>query len=190
MQDFSILLNILLFVVIGFALHKFAQSLIDRLYDKELLPESLLIPIKGILKWLLLVFIFLLILQQIGIPISRVVAALASVLVLIAIGFIAFWSILTNILSSFLLVIFAPFRVGDTVEIREPDKEKGTIGKVTDLNIFYTTLVDTRESELGKTRIRIPNSLFFQRIIICHEGDNTQSLKHGHKSNKSKNDPD
>lgn len=185
MEDFSILLNIFLIIAIGFASHKFVKSMIDRLYDKELLPESLLIPFKGILKWLLLVFIFLLILQQIGIPISRVVAALASVLVLIAIGFIAFWSVLTNILSSFLLVIFAPFRIGDTVEIREPDKEKGTIGKVIDLNIFYTTLIDTTDSDPGKTRIRIPNSLFFQRIIICHEGDNTQSLKHGHKSNKS-----
>lgn len=190
MEDFNILINILLIIAIGFALHKFAQSLIDRLYDKELLPDSLLFPIKGIFKWLLLVFIFLLILQQIGIPISRVVAALASVLVLIAIGFIAFWSVLTNILSSFLLVIFAPFRIGDTVEIREPDKEKGTIGKVTDLNIFYTTLVDTTENDSGKIRIRIPNSLFFQRIIICHEGDNTQSLKHGHKGNASKSDSD
>lgn len=184
MEYILLSLKVILIIAIGISVHLLLQRLANRLHQKELLPPSLLLPIKGIMKWVMVIFIFLLVLQQLGISISRVAAALTAVLVLVAVGFVAFWSILTNILSSFLLVMFPPFRIGDTVEIREPDKEKGTIGKVIDLNIFYTTLVDSSASTGDPAKIRVPNSLFFQRIIICHAGKDTKSLK------KAINEPD
>jgi len=153
------------------------QKIIKRLHQKQLLPHSLYLPVRGIVKWLLVIFIVILVLQQMDISISRVVGALSAVLVLVAVGFVAFWSILTYILSAFFLIMFQPFRIGDIIELREPDKEKGTIGKVIGLTIFYTTLQDTSEGSPDGALIRIPNSLFFQRVLICHAGKETKSLK-------------
>ena len=177
MDYFIVTVKVLLVIALGIGLHYFLQAVIRRLHRRQLLPHSLYRPVMGIVKWLLLIFILILALQQMGISISRVVGALSAVLVLVAVGFVAFWSILTNILSAFFLIMFQPFRIGDIIELREPDKEKGTSGKVVDLNIFYTTMEEITDDEEEKALIRVPNSLFFQRIIICHAGKNTRSLK-------------
>lgn len=184
MEYIFLSLKVILIIAIGIGVHLLLQRLANRLHQRQILPHSLLLPVKGFMKWILVIFVFLLVLQQLGISISRVVGALSAVLVLVAVGFVAFWSILTNILSTFLLVTFSPFRIGDTIEIRDPEKEKGTIGKVADLNIFFTTLIDTSSETDDSAKIRVPNSLFFQRIVICHAGKDTKSLK------KAINEPD
>lgn len=83
-----------------------------------------------------------------------------AALSLIAIGFVAMWSILSHMLASVLIVIFRPFEVGDRVEILGDDE---IIGEVTDLNPVYTTL---RAADGGT--LQVPNNVFFQKALKRH----------------------
>ncbi len=84
-------------------------------------------------------------------------ALMGGVLALIAIGFFAVWSTLSNVLCSLFLLTVRPFHMGDEVELL-PDPVRG---RVTDLNLFFTTLA-TEDGRL----VQIPNNLFFQRVAI------------------------
>ncbi len=81
---------------------------------------------------------------------------LVTVLGLVAIGFVAVWSILSNILATFVILIFRPFDMGEQIEI-EPDNIKG---RVIDINFMYTTL----RNEEGR-KIAVPNNMFAQKYI-------------------------
>jgi small-conductance mechanosensitive channel len=88
-------------------------------------------------------------------------AMLATVLGLVAIGFVAVWSVLSNISCTLIILIFRPFEVGDEIEFPgEP-----TLGKVIDLNFVYTTLLASDGS-----LFQIPNNLFLQKIIRRRRG--------------------
>ena len=84
-------------------------------------------------------------------------ALMGGVLALIAIGFFAVWSTLSNVLCSLFLLTVRPFHMGDEVELL-PDPVRG---RVIDLNLFFTTLA-TDDGRL----VQIPNNLFFQRVAV------------------------
>lgn len=82
---------------------------------------------------------------------------LGAVAALIAVGFVAVWSVLSNISCTVLILFFRPFEIGDELEFTDPS---GLKGKVVNLNFAYTTLRDA-EGRL----VQVPNNLFFQRIV-------------------------
>lgn len=84
-------------------------------------------------------------------------AMLGTVAALVAVGFVAVWSVLSNLSCTVLILFFRPFEVGDELEFTDPANLRG---RVINLNFAYTTLKDD-EGRL----IQIPNNLFFQRII-------------------------
>ena len=132
-----------------------------------------------ICRWTIVVVTALLVVNQIGISVHALWASLSAVLVLVAVGFIAFWSILSNVSSALLLVIFSPFQIGDEIEILEPttlDPAKpGIRGRVVDISFLYTTLAEGGD---GSVLIRLPNNMFFQKGIRCRKGRKTESLQH------------
>lgn len=173
--------RIVLIAAAGYAIYRLLNFVIDRLRDNQYLSRHYAILAGGGARWGILIITVLMILQELGIEASYILAAASTVLVLIAVGFVALWSVLSNILCSFLLLLFPPFRFGDVIELKDPDKEKGIKGTVSGLNMFYTCLEPVDESgdeQLAGTQlIRVPNTLFFQRIIIGHAGTDTQDLK-------------
>ncbi|MDD5261935.1 MAG: mechanosensitive ion channel [Methylacidiphilales bacterium] len=96
------------------------------------------------------------------------VVVLSSVLALIGVAFVAFWSVLSSVTCTFLLILFRPFKMGDHVEI----KGEGAEGEVCDLNLLFTTLraADDR-------LIQVPNNLFFQKVIVRRKGTAGKSLE-------------
>ena len=80
-------------------------------------------------------------------------------------------------LCALFLVIFAPFRIGDRVEIVElvlnDGTKRGIRGTVTGIDLIYTTLIDDDEPA---SSVRIPNNLLFQRAIRTIHGQQTRSL--------------
>ena len=88
---------------------------------------------------------------------------------LIAIGFVAVWSVLSNIACSLMLVIFKPFRIGDTIEIVETAAGPNVAGRVTDLTLMYVVL---REEQADGTvqMVQVPNNLFFQKLVRRRAG--------------------
>lgn len=131
-----------------------------------------------IVKWFLIVVIVLLSLGYFGVSVGTLWAALSGVLALIALGFVAVWSVLSNTLCSILLIIFPPFRIGDTIEIQEPSNDFHVRGKVTSINMLMTVLeCEDDSAPEGKCFLRVPNNIFFQKYIRCIPGKNTQSLQ-------------
>jgi len=115
---------------------------------------------KGVVRWLLIALLGLVALLALGFDLEGLWSTLAGTLSLVAIGFVAMWSILSHMLASILIVIFRPFEVGDRVAVVGDDP---VVGDVVDLNPVYTTL----RTEDGGT-LQVPNNLFFQKAVKRH----------------------
>lgn len=115
---------------------------------------------KGVARWLAIGVFGVAALQVLGFDLNRLWSTVVHLLSLVAIGFVATWSILSHMPASILIVIFRPFEVGDRVRIIGDDL---VLGEVTDLNPMYTTL----RAEDGGT-LQVPNNLFFQKALKRH----------------------
>jgi small-conductance mechanosensitive channel len=147
------------------------------LAQRDDVPQPLMQFLRVFLRWGVLVIIVLLCLQQVGLRIAALWAGLLSVMALIAIGFIAAWSVLSNILCSILLIVFDLFRLGDEIEIIEATGGKGLRGTVVDLNILYTSIQETHDEEASDAITHVPNNLFFQKTTRRWRGKNTRRLE-------------
>ena len=125
----------------------------------KLVPRRLGLP-KGVARWLVIGGLSFAALLAVGIDLQGLWSTLMAAFSLIAIGFVAMWSILSHMLASVLIVIFRPFEVGDRVEILGDDE---ILGEVTDLNPVYTTL---RAADGGT--LQVPNNVFFQKALKRH----------------------
>jgi hypothetical protein len=106
---------------------------------------------------------------QVGISNQRVHCVLGHGARLVAIGFVAVWSVLSNFLCTLVLVIMKPFSVGDEIELPAANVR----GRVADMSMIFTTL----ESAPGET-VMVPNSTFFQNIFKRRIGAATFELGH------------
>jgi small-conductance mechanosensitive channel len=98
----------------------------------------------------------LLVLNLWGISVSGVWTLLASAIAVIGVGFLAVWTMVSNVTASFFISLWRPFRLGQTVEIL-PEALKG---RVIDRNLMFTVLRD----EDGNL-LQVPNNLFFQKMF-------------------------
>ena len=147
----------------------------ELLVSKQIVSPTIALLICNIFNWILSVLFFLLILQQFGLSITNILAVVSTVIAMIAIGFVAVWSVLSNILCTLMLLIFQPFRIGDEVEIVDPAMTSGLGGVVRNINILFTTLRTTDEEDVSD--IQIPNNLFFQKLVRRKIGKKTFSLE-------------
>lgn len=132
------------------------------------LPRLALAPVRLTLRYAILVVAAGLVLGRWGFQLDTLIAVLGTILGLVAIGFVAVWSVLSNLLCAFMMVLFKPFAVGDEIELTGGD---GVKGKVIDLSLIFTTL------SIGKdATVLVPNNLFFQRVIKRHAGTVTVGL--------------
>ena len=164
----AILLATLLFLA---CLRKILKNLAVRHYLSPPFVTSLYTGV----KWLTLSAAIVLILQQAGIKVDSLWTILSAALAMVAIGFVAVWSVLSNLLCTVMLVIFQPFRVGDEIEVIDPAMTTGLAGRVRNINLVYTRL-HTSGAETGDTTLFIPNNIFFQKIIRTKKGGRSYSL--------------
>lgn len=132
------------------------------------LPRLTLTPVRLAIRYAILALTALLILSRWGFQINGILAVIGTVLGLVAIGFVAMWSVLSNFLCTLVLVILKPFYVGDEIELPTANVR----GKVVDLSLVFTTL----ESGPGET-VLVPNNMFFQLIFKRRLGVNARDLE-------------
>ncbi len=121
-------------------------------------------PLQVLIRWVGILIVLAVCLDRFHISLG---AYIASILGLVAIGFVAVWSILSNISCTVLLILLKPFQIDDQIEFAgEP-----VSGRVVDLNFVYTTLLNDE----GQS-VLIPNNLFFQRVIKKRAGRGGLSL--------------
>jgi small-conductance mechanosensitive channel len=175
MSDYPAVLQKLLvavppfFAVIGGAL--LMNLLLGRglqlIAHKAAFDLSALTPVYKLGRWLINGGALVLLLGVLGFNLGGIWAMMATVVGMVAIGFVAVWSVLSNALCTLIILICRPFEVGDEIALAgEPVQ-----GKVADLNLIYTTL---REPEGGL--IQIPNNLFLQKVVKRRRGTASVSL--------------
>ncbi|HTO02091.1 MAG TPA: mechanosensitive ion channel family protein [Opitutus sp.] len=118
--------------------------------------EHEVLPFRRAIKWVITIAALVFVLGAFGLNVGGVWGILSTVLAMVAIGFVAVWSVLSNTLCTLIIMIFRPFAVGDEIEFPKDDVK----GRVIDLNIFYTTL-DAGDGTL----MQVPNNLFFQKVL-------------------------
>jgi small-conductance mechanosensitive channel len=91
-----------------------------------------------------------------GVNLAGLWTVLISGAAVIGVGFLAVWTMVSNITASLFLTIWRPFHLGATIELL-PENLKG---RVIDRNMMFTAVRDEAGSIL-----QIPNNLFFQKVF-------------------------
>lgn len=113
------------------------------------------VPIRGTVNTVFVILFLLVILRIWGVSFENLWAALAGMIALIAIGFFAVWSILSNLLAGVLLILRRKVKPGDEIVIM-PEKIKG---KVVETGLLFLHLQD------GQYDVFVPNNMIFQKFV-------------------------
>ena len=158
-------LNII-FALLIFIIGKFLVSVITNLAKKlmgKANVDSILINFIGsIIKSLLLLFVVIASLNQLGVDTTSLIALIGAAG--LAIG-LALQGSLQNLASGVMLIVFRPFKDGDFVEAG------GTMGIVEEIGIF-TTMMRTGDNK----EVIVPNGQIFSGIITNYSKRDTRRV--------------
>ncbi len=164
--------------IVVLLLKRLTWKLLKRIERQLSVPHETSLTVARAVTALLWVIAFMLILNVWGVSVGGLWALLVSAAAVIGVGFLAFWTLISNITASFFITVWRPFRLGHTVELL-PENLKG---RVIDSNMMFTVL----REEAGSV-LQIPNNLFFQKIFrvtgssepshfeLLENGDRTKS---------------
>lgn len=138
----KLILAIVVFIV-GTIVIKAIKKGLNKLDKISKLDKTVQSFVKNLISALLYVVLVIAVIEILGIPMTSVVAVLASCG--LAVG-LALQGALTNLAGGLMILIFKPFRVGEYVDAA------GASGVVQDISIFYTTLLT-----LDNKRVTVPN---------------------------------
>lgn len=157
-------LQILLIILAAWLLQHLLRRLVRRAGAHYQLPADMLMLFNGVLRWAILLSTTLLVLERMGVSATVLWTAFTSFATVGAVAFFAAWSVLSNLFCALLIFAVGPFRVGDVIEVLDTADKEGARGRVTDINLLYTTLEDIAPGTAG-TLLQIPNTLVFQRMV-------------------------
>ena len=156
--------QILLIIGAAWLLNRLVRRLIARAGRHYGLPPELLVPLRGVFRWILIAATVPLVLERLGVSATVLWTAFTGFATVGAVAFFAAWSVLSNIFCTLLIFTTRPFRLHDYIEVLENGEKPGLKGRVIDVNLIYTTLQETGEGHEG-TVLQLPNNLFFQRTV-------------------------
>jgi small-conductance mechanosensitive channel len=164
-RSFTPVIRLVLIIAAAWILRKVTIKLINRLNLRPEVPAELVIGLRRTTTFIITAAAVLMILEGLGFSATVLWTAFTGFAAVAAVAFFAAWSVLSNIFCTFLILMARPFRLHDQIELLESGDKPGLKGQVTDVNLIYTTLRETTpEGEPGSV-LRIPNSLFFQRVL-------------------------
>jgi small conductance mechanosensitive channel len=141
----------LLIFVIGRKVVDAIVGVAQKVMRRQEMDEILVRFISSIIKWLLLLFVIIAALSQLGVDTTSLIALLGAAG--LAVG-LALQSSLSNFAAGVMLIIFRPFTKGDFVEAG------GATGVVEAISIFTTKLTTPDNKE-----VIVPNSSVFSNNI-------------------------
>ncbi|MDT0689316.1 mechanosensitive ion channel [Salegentibacter sp. F188] len=137
------LLAAIFMLVVGLWIIRFIITYIRKLADTRDYDPALENFIVNLLNWGLKILLFVVVISQLGIETTSLVAAIGAAG--LAIG-LALQGSLSNFAGGVLIIMLKPFKIGDWIEAQ------GVSGSVVEISLFYTKL-DT----FGNQRVVIPN---------------------------------
>ncbi len=142
-------------------LHRFIQ----RLGKDKHLPLEFVVGGRRLTSIVLFSAMLLLVLDRLGVSGTVLWTALTGFTAVAAVAFFAAWSVLSNVFCALLIFTTRPFGLHDRVELLENGDKPGLGGEVMDINLIYTTIREDTTDGQEPTYLRVPNSLFFQRMV-------------------------
>jgi small-conductance mechanosensitive channel len=156
-------LQILLILIAGYVAQRLVGRFFTRLGERYPLPPELLLPLRGGLRWFIMGSAFVIVLGRLGVSATVLWTALSGFVAVAAVAFFAMWSVLSNLLCAVLIYTIGPFRIGDVVELVDTLDKPGVKGRVLEINLMFTTLIEPPEA--GGALVQVPNSQFFQKSV-------------------------
>lgn len=144
-----------LILVVAVALYLLASHGLSLLGRRSRLPVATVATLRILTRWGFVLLTGAALLQSWDV-LQSVWAAVTAVIALVAIGFVAVWSVLSNVLCSFILLGARPFRIGERISF----VGEQVSGRVESVTLLYTTL----RCEDG-AQLLIPNNQFLQKSI-------------------------
>ncbi|MFU7151171.1 mechanosensitive ion channel domain-containing protein [Pseudomonas aeruginosa] len=163
-------LQILLILLVAWLLQRLVRRTVTRIGERYPVPPELLLPLRGGLRWLIMVSALIMVLERLGVSAEVLWTALTGFAAVAAVAFFAIWSVLSNLFCALLIFTVGPFRIGDRVELIDSADKPGVTGRVVAINLLYTTLEETLEDGSPGPLLQVPNSLFFQKAVCRWRG--------------------
>ena len=101
-----------------------------------------------------------------GVHVSGLYVFVTSFFAMVAIGFFAVWSVLSNITSSILIFFLFPYKIGDHIQVIGDDIN----GTITDITLFHL-IVESVDTGI----VTIPNNVVIQKSIRILPKDTSNS---------------
>ena len=157
----------ILVLVVGAIIIKLLSKAVKKALSKTKLDAMVQTVIRKVVKILLAVILVIGIVEILGVPMTSVVALMASGG--LAIG-LALQGALSNFAGGIMIFLFHPFKVGDYIE------STGAEGFVQDISIFYTTL-----KTLDNKKVFVPNGDIMNANITNFTAENIRRIDQSYK---------
>jgi len=141
---------------LSYLLKRPLQNWLRRVASRLRLPYETVLTTTRVLIGLLWVVVATLVLEIWGISVGGLWTLVVSAATIVGVGFLATWTMVSNITASFFIAFWRPFHLGDNVEML-PENLKG---RVIDSNLMFVVV----REDAGAV-IQIPNNLFFQKMF-------------------------
>lgn len=148
------LISAFIILFVGLYVIRLINRLVKKIMVKRDLDVTLSEFLSSSLLWAMRLLLFVTFISKLGIETSSFVAILGAAG--LAIG-LSLQGSLSNFAGGVLIILFKPFRVGDTIEFQN------AIGTVIDIQIFTTKLLNANNQN-----IYIPNGILSNGIITNH----------------------
>jgi len=162
--------QILLILFAAWVLQRVLRRIVRRASVHYQLPDELLVPINGLVRWLIIASALLLVLERLGVSATVLWTAFTGFATVGAVAFFAAWSVLSNLFCTLLIFTVRPYRIGEYIEVLDTAEKPGAKGRVVDINLLYTTLEDHGTAPGSMAWLQIPNALIFQRVVRRFQG--------------------
>ncbi|GAM60443.1 small-conductance mechanosensitive channel [Vibrio ishigakensis] len=172
-KEHHLVLAVLFFIVYR-VLRRFTSSTINVLAKHKSVSASrtaFIIRCFNIFYLLILTATFLIVS---GIGYGNFAIFISSVFTVVGVGFIAQWSILSNVTASFLIFFVFPYRIGDYIVVADGEGNEGTL---LEIKIFHT-LIKHPEGNI----ITYPNALLLQKSVTKVASNNIAKRNSDKKS--------
>ncbi|WP_162416816.1 mechanosensitive ion channel family protein [Cyclobacterium roseum] len=147
----SILIAVIVYFV-GKWVINFTLKALNKIFAKYDIDPSLTSFLNSFLKGFLYVVLILIILSTVGVEVTAFIAVLGAAG--LAVG-LALQGSLANFAGGILILVFKPFKVGETIEAQ------GTLGSVENIAILYTTV-----RNFDNRVVTIPNGALANNSIV------------------------
>lgn len=171
--------QILAIVIVALLVQRLLRRLLRQAGEHYHWPIEMLVPITGLLRWIIMGSALLLVLERLGVSATVLWTAFTGFATVGAVAFFAAWSVLSNLFCALLIFTVGPFRLGDYIEVLDTAEKPGAKGRVVDINLLYTTLEDFGADAQNPAFIQIPNALVFQRVVRRWKGTPPAHPVHG-----------